>query len=749
MIFKNLLRRKVRTLLTVLGISIGVAAIIGLGALADGLEAGYTSLLTGSKADLVLSQPNAIEVSYSTIDESIGQELEAMPEVSRISGMLEGFVQTEGAPIFFIFGYPEDSFVLERFTITAGMDLSRSEALRKHGKSILLGSAAAESLKKTVGDSLRMLGSVYRIVGIYQTGDAFEDGGAVLRLTDAQELLGKQRKVSLFYIQLKEPGMRERLERRVKRRWTDLSLSGAAQLADEQIMGDTMRGYMYAIAGLAIILGGVGMMNTQLMSVYERTREIGVLRAVGWSQGRVLSLILGETVLVSLAGGGLGIGLGYLALKALTATTVMMGASTASVSSGLILQAVITVLVLGLVGGLYPAWRAARLQPVEALRYEGGSSGEQAHRLPLGGMALQSLWQRTTRTLLTLSVIALTVGAIMAMESVVRGAFGDLASIASGSGEEIALRQADIADTSTSNIDQQVGKKIAALPEVQSVSGVMFTAVMLPESGGFMIIQGYSPAEYAIQRFKIVEGQPLANNHQVILGRTLADALKKEAGDTLELQGIRYRVVGIYETGIGWEELGAVLTLHDAQTFMGRPRKVTLYTVKVRNPDQAPILVEKINRQFPEVHATLASDFVDQMPDMKVSNAMLSGISLLAIVVGGLGVMNTMLMSVLERTREIGVLRALGWRRRAVMGLILRESILLGMIGGLLGVLVAFGLGSLIKMIPAYGEMLDLTWQLDLFLRAVMVAFLLGLLGGLYPAYRATRLQPVEALRYE
>jgi ABC-type antimicrobial peptide transport system permease subunit len=749
MILKNLLRRKARTLLTMLGISMGVATIIALGALADGLEAGYTSLLTGSKADLVLSQPNAIEVSYSTVDEQIGAELRAMPEVKRVSGMLEGFVQIEGAPYFFIFGYPGDSFILERFQIKDGIPLSDWEARRQQGQPMLLGSAAAETLKKKAGDSIRMMGSVYRVIGIYETGDAFEDSGAILDLPDAQELLDKPRKVSLFYIQLKDKHLSERLQKRVERRWPDLSLSGAAKLADDQIMGDTMKGYMYVIAGLAILLGGVGMMNAQLMAVFERTREIGVLRAVGWSQARILTMILGETLLVSLAGGGLGIGLGFLALNALASSTVMMGATTASITPGLISQALITVLVLGLVGGLFPAWRAARLQPIEALRYEGGSSGERVHRLPVGGMALQSLWQRSTRTLLTLCVIALTVGAIMALEAIVRSAFDDLAVVASGSGTHVVLRQAEIADTSTSAIDQSIGQRIAALTAVEGVSGMMMTAVMMPDSGAFFVIQGYSPAEFAINHFKIVEGQPLTNNHQIIIGRSMSEALKKGVGDALDLQGFRFRIVGIYESGVSWEELGGVVTLRDAQVFMGRPRKVTLFMVKMKDPRQAEALVEQINRQYPQIQASLSGDFVSQMPDMQASNAMLGGISLLAIVVGGLGVMNTMLMSVLERTREIGVLRALGWRQRAVMGLILRESVLLGLIGGIAGVLVALGLGILMTMIPIYGEMLEPAWQADLFVRALTVAFLLGILGGLYPAFRATRLQPVEALRYE
>ena len=130
-------------------------------------------------------------------------------------------------------------------------------------------------------------------------------------------------------------------------------------------------------------------------------------------------------------------------------------------------------------------------------------------------------------------------------------------------------------------------------------------------------------------------------------------------------------------------------------------------------------------------------------------DAMMGAISFLAIFVGGVGVMNTMLMAVLERTREIGVLRALGWRRRRILGMILQEAVLLGILGGIAGILIALGLGGLFSKIPMVGELLTPVWEYDIFVRAVAIALFLGVLGGIYPAIRATRLQPVEALRYE
>lgn len=111
--------------------------------------------------------------------------------------------------------------------------------------------------------------------------------------------------------------------------------------------------------------------------------------------------------------------------------------------------------------------------------------------------------------------------------------------------------------------------------------------------------------------------------------------------------------------------------------------------------------------------------------------------------------MNTMVMSVFERTREIGTLRALGWRRRKILGLVLKESLVLSLLGVAVGAALALGLNGLLQGIPGLGGWLEIVFSPQLIGQTLFIGVLLGMVGGLYPAWRASNLSPAEALRYE
>jgi ABC-type antimicrobial peptide transport system permease subunit len=744
MIFKNLLRRKGRTVLTVAGIAIGVAAIVGLGAVAGGMRAGFTSMTRGSQADLVLSQAEALSAMLSSFDQEIAENLRSWREVSAVNGVLFGNTLTEDGSYLFFLGHDPEGFAVEHFRIVEGETLAEAQDVR--GKPLILGKRAADHLDRRVGDTFHVSGTAFRIVGIYETGSGFEDSGAVIPLHEAQAITLQPRHVSMLYIKLRDPAYEAQLRRKVERQFPNLSLSTTTGFAEQEQMLEILEIGAMAIAGLAILIGGVGMTNTLFMSVFERTREIGLLRSLGWGRWRVLLLILGESLTLALFGGLVGIGLGVGAVFAINRSSSILGIFGSQFTPGLFVRALVTVTVLGLVGGAYPAWWASRLLPIEALRYEGGAGTNITPALP-GGMTLRNLVRRRTRTALTLLGIGISIAAIVALGGLAEGMADLMTDMFRASQTDLLAIEAGV-DADFSAIEERVGSRIAAWPEVDAVAGTIMTAVNADKMQ-MLIVFGYHPRSFAIRHFRILEGEALSGRHQTIVGKQAAEQMSLSVGDTLRLLKSNFRVVGIYETGISYEDIGVVIGLREAQALTGKPHQVMYYAIKLRRPEQAEAVKQQLEAAFPGLDISLTSEIAESMSDFQVMEQLMTQVSVLALLVGGLGMLNTMLMSVLERTREVGVLRALGWHRRRVLGMILRESLVLGAVGGICGIILGLGLGQLIGLAEGTWGSFDVSYTPEIFAQAVLVALVAGVAGGLYPAWRATRMRPVEALRYE
>ena len=239
MVFRNLLRRKGRTILTLVGIAIGVAAIVALGAVAQGLRAGFSSMTQGSQADLVLSQAEALTALTSSIEESVAEEMRTWPEVAELDGMLFGNAILDGSSYLFFFGHDPEGFSITHYRIIEGQALADTRGVR--GKPVILGRQAAQNMEKQVGDVLRLKGGAFRIVGIYETGNAFEDAGAVLPMEEAQALMLQPHRVSMVYIKLRDPSDADRLQTRLERRFPDLGLSTTSGFADQEMLMEVGR----------------------------------------------------------------------------------------------------------------------------------------------------------------------------------------------------------------------------------------------------------------------------------------------------------------------------------------------------------------------------------------------------------------------------------------------------------------------------------------------------------------------------
>lgn len=745
MIANNLLRRKTRTLLTVAGIAIGVAAIVALGALSEGFAEGYSALGSGSGADLLVAQAESVDIAFSAVDEEVGTTLANLSGVEQVAKMVYTFAATDRAPYFIVFGYEPNGFAIQHFKIVAGEALTE-QAARHGGRPLILGRAVADDLDKDVGDTFRLYEATYRVVGIYETGAPIEDGAAVVPLSDAQVLSKHPHQVNAFLVKLRDVRDAERVRQRIERRYPDLTTTLSSDFVEEQDYLAMIQGFTWAVSMLAVLIGGVGVMNTMLMSVFERTREFGALRAVGWRSRQVLGLVLGESLALTGLGGLAGAGLGVAAVQAVRHVPTVSGLLPSTFSPALFAQGIGVALALGLMGGAYPAWRASRMAPAEAMRAEGGAGGRTPH-LAFGGTALRNLLRQPARTLLTTTGIGIAIMAMVSLGGLADGLAEEMTAVAAQGGAQLVGIEAD-ASIDLSTIDMGVVRSIAGLPGVQDAEGFLTGYTVLGDLP-FFVIFGYHPRGRGIRDFRVVEGEPLSTNRQIVIGRVAADNLDKRVGQTLRIFNTAFRIVGIYETGVPFEDGGGVVSLRDAQTLFGQPHKVSFLGVWLQDSDQADAVEREIEARYPEVAISRASEFAEDVTDLQFTRSSTWAIAFLALLVGGAGMTNTMVMSVFERTREIGVLRALGWRNGRVLGMVLHESLTLSMLGGAAGLVAGVAAIGLLNRAPVVAGVVKAHFSIGLLVQAVVTALVLGALGGIYPAWRASRMRPVEALRYE
>jgi ABC-type antimicrobial peptide transport system permease subunit len=742
MVLRNLWRRGTRSLLTILGIAVGVAAVVALGAIAQGIARGYGNSVSLNN-DLLVSQANSIDVIFSSLDEQLGERIAAVPDVANVEPGVFTWIAVGNTPYFIVYGYPANSVAAQHYRIVEGQPAVAS-------KQVALGARAAEALKLGIDDTVRLNGIPYRIVGIYETGSGMEESGGVVTLADAQEIASKQRSVSLFQVGVQRGADIDAVVERIKNVDDGLTVSKSSEYEGSNQWTGYITGFAWGLAAIAILVGGLGMMSAMVMSVLERTREIGTLRAVGWSRSRVVRMILGEAVGLSLVGGLLGVIIGSLVAWGAARIPSLGAMVEGGLTVGIMAQGMVTALVLGLVGGMYPAWTAANLEPVEALRYEGGATEAPSGRWArVGGQAFRNLWRRRTRTLISATGIGIGVATLVMLGGLMNGTLGQLNGLAgTGSTGNLTVMQREVADMSLSSLDERMIAQIQAMSAVESASPALLGFVM-NEQLPLFIVMGIEPGSGASEHFKVVEGKGLARPNEIMIGRAAADSYDLGVGDTIELYENRYKVAGIFETGVGYEDSGGVLPLREAQRLLGRPRAVSFIFVNVKDAAEGQNVAAQINARYPEARATLSSEFAENTNDLQTFAALMNVIQLLAIFVGGIVVANTMIMSIYERTREIGTLRALGWGPRRIIGQVVQESfylcLLAALMGAIMGVLVMTG----VSLLPMWGDMLAPQWHAETFITAIVVALVLGLLGGIWPAWRASRLQPVEALRYE
>lgn len=723
----------------------GVAAVVSLSALGEGMASGMEEVFTSSDADLMVAQKDAMMVLFSKVDESISADLERIPGVVEVTGTVVNIVQMDTVPYFIVTGEDTRGFGMAHYRIVAGGPILQR-------KQILIGKLAAESFDKEVGEAFRLEGATYRVAGIYETGTSFEDGGAVMSLSDAQRLFDQRYQVGYFNLRVNDKTRIDAIRNEIEDRWPKLAATRSGEQTRQTEMLGMYRSFGFYMGIFAVLVGGLGMMNSTLMSVFERTREIGVLRAIGWRRRRVIVMILGESVIVALLGGVVGVGVGYGLTEAIKLSPAVSSMLAGAYTIDIFVRALGLSIGLGILSGLYPAWRASKLLPAEAMRAATNlpvstSSMELISRI-LSNSSLRNLWRRPTRTFVTLISIGLGVGFTFALMGMTSGMESMFTNYMSSGDSDLIVEEKDAADASLSVISERTANNIRAHPEVKSVSRIVWGITTAPGMPFFMV-NGLDPRESKINDYNVREGRTLQRSGEVILGRLAANSLKKDLGNKMRIAGARFTIVGIYENGVSFEDTGAAISLRDAQDLFDKQGEVSFLGVALHDQKRAVDVANLLEQQFADVMVGTTSTFTEKMQDFKTMESMMNAMSGLTMLVGGIVMMNAMLMSVFERTQEIGLLRAVGWKRKRVVSMIVIEGLALSLFSGIAGVGIGIGLNSLLGLIPLYGSFFNPIYEGPIFVQIGVLVLVLGVVGSIYPAWKAASLKPIEALRYE
>jgi putative ABC transport system permease protein len=377
-LIKNLLRRKTRTLLTVLGVAVALSTIVTLRGVAHGFQQSFEENFEHRGADLIVTAAGVPDQLRSDLDQRIGPKILAVPGVVRATPGLVELVDVqrgEGTLSVMVNGWRMDAITFDDLRLRSGRRLQEGDR-----RKIMIGMTLAQHLNKGVGDSVEMQRQLFEVVGVYQSFTVFENGGAVVPLAELQELMLRKGSVTGFSVVLEDAEDKAALVQRVKERIEAITDDeGRPYRIDAQTTRDYVskslpirlaNGMAWVTSMIALLIGAVSMLNTMIMSVMERTREVGVLRAIGWRKRRVVYMVLGEALILSLAAMAVGTVVAFGIIRWLATLPETSGFVSGRLAPVVVLEALAMTVVLALAGGSYPAYRAARWLPSEALRHE-------------------------------------------------------------------------------------------------------------------------------------------------------------------------------------------------------------------------------------------------------------------------------------------------------------------------------------------------------------------------------------------
>jgi putative ABC transport system permease protein len=365
LILTNLGRHRIRTLISIAGIAFSVAAMLTVVTILQGAVGMFAGLLSAD-SQLIVFERNISDLFFSSVPDAAVRQIQGWDMVEKASPVLFGIVSSLDHPIITCFGVTGDDARIREATWLAGS----KNAFGASPDTVALGERAAEFLHASVGTEVAIGHGSFKVMGVIRTRNGFEDGGVFMPLETAQSFFHKNGVSSVLLVKLKNRNDQAAFKAQVKQQYPTLIALEDKEFNRSYSQFKILKATAWAVGACGVLLGGLGVANTMIMSVFTRIREIAILRVNGFSNTQIAALIFGESGAVSLAGAALGLIIGAGGVIILKLIPALHGYVDAQVQPLVVIAVVLLASLTGAAGALYPAFYAMRVRAVEALRFE-------------------------------------------------------------------------------------------------------------------------------------------------------------------------------------------------------------------------------------------------------------------------------------------------------------------------------------------------------------------------------------------
>lgn len=853
---RSLLERKLRLVLMMLAIVLGVGMVSGTYVLSDSIQRAFNDLFSRRSAGfdlLVRARPQFENAPRAKLPEALRGEIESVEGVSAVTGSVQDFVQIVDesgraaggpGPPTFISSFEPEGAGRQAFEENTRMISGRPASA---GGEAMLDRYAAERRGWTLGTKVRLATRLWegvrelKIVGTFEVRGISNLGGAtvfVMRLDAAQQLLDRGDTLDTISVRGEEGASAATLQKRVDAHLPEeyevISQSDSAREALNQVRQGIgfLTNALLTFGFVALFVGAFMIFNTFSILFAQRMREFAMLRAIGARGRQVLGVVLAEAAIIGAVASAFGIALGFATALGLQAVMRAFGIRLPTSGTPLLPRTIIVSMAVGvavtLVAAAYPAVRASRVAPLAAVRESALPARRRASRrrnvlalvLTAGAVALLvwGLFGEPPNTLAVLGAgaallfLGVAIGSPTFARPVARAigwpfsrSFGVPGQIARGN----AMR--DPNRTAATAAALMIGVALVSFMAIMASSIKATTDEALRERlradyflfsqafGGGPVVAGFSPFLYErlsalpevdlagrIRRGPVeIEGDrdslfaadPATIEKLIYLDVTqgnLADLTGSDVGGPPRafahrrvFEGHHWKIgdevkvvfprgeqglviAGVYGQEFQGADLFVPLTTFDTGFFERVDAAIFLTLREGVTPARGRAAIEAVTKDFPSVQVMDQIDLRNQQSQninrlLALVNALLG----LALVIALFGIVNTLILSVIERIREIGLMRAVGVTRRQIRAMVRWESVIVSVMGASLGIAVGIFLGWLFVRALRDDGLTVFALPGGRLAVFVAIAAFAGVIAAILPARRAARIDVLQAIAYE